>query len=129
MTMRLLDTDIMIDVLRSYPPAIEWLSSVGNESIALPGFVVMELIQGCSGKSEQNRLLISIADLEIMWPEAETRKRALETFAEYRLGHGIGIIDTLIGQMAADEGIPLHTFNIRHYRIIPGLEIISPYEK
>jgi predicted nucleic acid-binding protein len=45
--MRLLDTDVMIDILRDYAPAIEWLSSLQDEEApGLPGFVVMELVQG-----------------------------------------------------------------------------------
>jgi len=43
--MILLDTDIVIDVLREYPPAVAWFQSVANEEIVLPGFVAMELIQ------------------------------------------------------------------------------------
>jgi predicted nucleic acid-binding protein len=34
--MILLDTDVMIDVLRRYPPAVAWLESLGNEEIRLP---------------------------------------------------------------------------------------------
>ncbi|MBE9234132.1 hypothetical protein IQ231_21295 [Cuspidothrix issatschenkoi LEGE 03284] len=45
--MILLDSDIIIDFLRKYPPAISWLSSLGEEEIALPGYVAMELMQGC----------------------------------------------------------------------------------
>ena len=45
--MLLLDTDVMIDVLRGHPPAVAWLGTVRTEVIALPGYVAMELIQGC----------------------------------------------------------------------------------
>ncbi len=45
--MIILDTDIMIDLLRGYSNAIKWIESLGNEEIILPGFVVMELVQGC----------------------------------------------------------------------------------
>ena len=54
--MILLDTDVMIDLLRQYPPAVEWLDSLGSEEIILPGFVAMELIQGCRDKAEQREL-------------------------------------------------------------------------
>ncbi|RPJ54990.1 MAG: hypothetical protein EHM12_13065 [Dehalococcoidia bacterium] len=54
--MILLDTDIMIDILRDYPPAVQWMQSLGDENIALPGFVVMELIQGCETKRELTSL-------------------------------------------------------------------------
>jgi predicted nucleic acid-binding protein len=46
----------MIDLLRQYRPAIAWLDSPGEEEITLPGFVVMELLQGCSNKIEQTKV-------------------------------------------------------------------------
>lgn len=56
--MILLDTDVMTDLLRQYPPAMQWLDSLDEEEeIALPGFVVMELVQGCRSKQEQLHLL------------------------------------------------------------------------
>ena len=37
--MLLVDTDVMIDLLRQYPPALTWLDSLGEEEIVLPGSV------------------------------------------------------------------------------------------
>jgi predicted nucleic acid-binding protein len=55
--MILLDSDVMIDLLRQYPPAVEWFDTLEDEEeIILPGYVVMELIQGCRNKTEQERL-------------------------------------------------------------------------
>ena len=54
--MILVDTDIMIDLLRGYPPAVQWLTSLEDEQIVLPGFVAMELMQGCRNKIEQESL-------------------------------------------------------------------------
>jgi hypothetical protein len=48
----IIDSDIIIDFLRQFPPAIEWLTTLGDEEIALPGFVVMELVQGCTNKAD-----------------------------------------------------------------------------
>ncbi len=53
--MVLLDTDIMIDFLRGYPPALIFFDALGENEILLPGFVVMELIQGCKNKTEQEK--------------------------------------------------------------------------
>jgi hypothetical protein len=33
--MKILDSDIMIDLLRQYPPAVTWLASLGNEELLL----------------------------------------------------------------------------------------------
>jgi predicted nucleic acid-binding protein len=56
MGMIFLDTDVMIDLLREYPPAVTLLESISEEEIVLPGFVVMELIQGSRNKGEQERI-------------------------------------------------------------------------
>jgi hypothetical protein len=55
--MILLDSDVMIDLLRQYPPATRWFDALDDEEeLLLPGYVVMELIQGCRNKVEQERL-------------------------------------------------------------------------
>ena len=127
--MILLDSDIMIDFLRKYPPAISWLSSLGEEEIALPGYVAMELMQGCGNKLELQEIRKFIANVEVIWPTPETCDQALETFADYNLSHNLGLIDALIGQTSIAFGLPLHTFNVKHYAVIPGLIIIQPYKR
>ena len=54
--MILLDTDVMIDILRGYQPAIEWLTTAAEQEIGVPGLVVMELLQGCQNAREQKKL-------------------------------------------------------------------------
>lgn len=44
--MIMVDTDIVIDILRKYKPAEDWLAKIKNENIALSGFVKVELLQG-----------------------------------------------------------------------------------
>jgi hypothetical protein len=119
--MVLIDTDIMIDILRGYVPAIDWLVSLSDEGILLPGFVVMELIQGCRHKIEQEKVEKAIKAYDILWPSTTACNEALSVFTQFRLSHGLGIIDVLIGQMAVELDIPLSTFNQKHYSSIPDL--------
>ncbi len=35
----------------------------------------------------------------------------------------------MIGQTALAEGLPLHTFNQRHYQFMDGLATVQPYQK
>jgi predicted nucleic acid-binding protein len=127
--MLLLDTDVMIDLLRQYPPAVAWLDSLGAEEIVLPGFVVMELTQGCRNKQEQEKMEANLAAYSVAWPSPTTCDAALSAFAQYHLSHGLGILDALIGQMAVALQVPLHTFNQKHYIAIPHLTTIQPYQK
>src|SRR6266508_6967141 len=123
--MLLLDTDIMIDVLRRHPPALAWLTSLGTAQLALPGYVVMELIQGCRNKAEQDQLERALTAYQIVWPSAVACDAALASFSQHRLSHSLGIIDALIGHTAIESSAPLHTFNQKHYDPIMGLTTVQ----
>ena len=127
--MILLDTDVMIDLLRQYPPSVDWLNSLGEEEIILPGFVVMELIQGCRDKTEQEKVERVLGAYGVVWPSPETCDKALSLFTRYHLSHGLGILDALIGQMALSLDLPLYTFHQKHYVPIPDLKTVQPYDK
>ena len=127
--MILLDTDVMIDLLRQYEPAVNWLESLGLEEIILPGFVAMELIQGCRDKAEQQELERELHSYGVAWPSSEACNEALSVFSTYHLSHGLGIIDALIGQLSITLNIALCTFNQKHYSVIPGLNTLQPYKK
>ncbi|MDM8537411.1 hypothetical protein QUF70_11695 [Desulfobacterales bacterium HSG17] len=68
-------------------------------------------------------------NFDLIWPEKETCQQALETFSKFYLSHGIGIIDSIIGQIAVDSDLPIYTFNRKHYEVIPGIRIIEPYKR
>ncbi len=123
----LLDSDVMIDVLRNHPPAVAWLSGLGNTLVALPGFVAMELLQGCPNLAEQQRVQRRIARFLVYWPGVTDCNRAYHDFAAYHLSHGMGILDALIGHTAVGKNELLATFNVKHFAPISGLRTIQPY--
>lgn len=127
--MILLDTDIVIDLLRNYPPALAWLVSLDDEEIVLPGFVVMELIQGCRTKTEQEKVNTALQDYSVIWPSTEACNEALSVFTRFHLSHALGLLDAIIGATAVTLKLPLHTFNEKHYTAIPNLSTVQPYEK
>ena len=47
--MQILDSDVLIDVLRGHPPAVDWFGGL-VELPSVPGFVAMELIQDADNK-------------------------------------------------------------------------------
>jgi predicted nucleic acid-binding protein len=46
---------------------------------------------------------------------------------QQHLQHGVMILDAMIGATAVASGLPLYTFNEKHYRAIPSLSTIQPY--
>jgi predicted nucleic acid-binding protein len=123
----LLDTDVMIDVLRGHPPAVAWISGSGVTPIELPGLVAMELLQGCRNLAEQQRLERQLQGFMLHWPTPDDCRRAMRDFGAYRLSRGLGLLDALIAHTAVGLGEPLATFNVKHFAVIAGLRTIQPY--
>src|SRR4051794_22658167 len=111
--MIILDTDIAIDILRKHPPALAWISSV-KDRVCLPGFVVLELQQGCKDKRQVLQLEKQLSQFAILWPSDAECDVALAHFPEGRLTHALGLLDVLIAAVARTHGQPLHTFNQKH---------------
>ena len=76
-----------------------------------------------------NELEKFIADFKVIWPTSETCDKALEIFTKFNLSHNLGLLDAIIGQTAVMLDLPIHTFNRKHYAVIPELVTIQPYQK
>lgn len=126
--MILLDTDVMVDIIRGYPPAMRWFSAL-KETPVLPGFVVMELIAGCQDKRDLALTRKAVGAMNILWPESEHCNKAIADLAQHHLASKLDPNDALIGELAVGLGTTLRTFNVRHFSLIPGLKILKPYAK
>ena len=126
--MDLVDTDVLIDVQRGHPPALAWFGQL-TALPAVPGFVVMELVQDARNAREVRRALKLVAPLQIVWPTDADCTRALTDFSAFHLSHGLGLLDALIGSCAVGRTATLFTFNNKHYRVIPGLTTARPYRR
>jgi predicted nucleic acid-binding protein len=128
--MRLLDTDVMVDLMRGFAPAIAWFESLGDEEApALPGFVAMELICGCRNRTELTQLQERLRPIKINWPHEQDLDQSLADLWTYRLSHGLKILDTLIGRCATRYEATLYMFNTKDFSLISGLKLAQPYSR
>lgn len=127
--MILFDTDIIVDVIRNHPPAVAWLASIGAQSITISGFTAFELFAWCRDTAEQQKLRRTLARFRVAWLSPSGCDLALQGYQRLRLSHGIGAFDVLIVQTALELGLPLHTFNVKHFQALPGLQTVQPYTK
>ena len=124
----LVDSDVLIDVLRGHEPAIDWFAGLSDVP-KVPGFVVMELVQSAPDKARLRQAKRLVDPLDRVWPSTLDCERALADFERFHLSHGIGLLDALIGSIAIGLGDVLCTFNAKHYRVLAGLEILKPYAR
>ncbi len=126
--MILVDSDILIWVLRGRPEAREWMHRTrrSGEVLAISSVSIGE-VAGTTRSGERRevrRFLSSLAPFPITmreaWQAAEYRRR-------YRRSHGsIELTDYLIAATAFTEGLPLATLNIRHFPMFPDLQPAFP---
>ena len=124
--MYLLDTDVLIDIQRGHPPAIAWFKSLPDLPLA-PGLVAMELIQDAQNSGQVRKALKLVAPLPVVWPTEADCNQALSHFIAYHLSHNLGLIDSLIAACAIGLSATLCTFNVKHYKVVPGLTMEQPY--
>lgn len=124
----ILDTDILIDIDRNHPNAQAWIASL----TALPmisGFAALELLQGCRNKSEMTKVEMFLSVFPIVWPDEVDMNWTFANFGQFRLSHNIGILDCLIAATAIGLGVPIATFNKKHFEAVTGLTTVQPYSK
>ena len=124
--MYLLDTDVLIDIQRGHSPALAWFTSL-SDLPSVPGFVVMELIQDAKNSLQVRKALKLVAPLPIIWPTEADCTHALSNFTAYHLSHNLGLIDSLIAACAISLSATLCTYNVKHYKVVPGLAMEQPY--
>jgi hypothetical protein len=128
--MIIIDTDIAIDVLRSFPAALAWLNSLpADESVVITGYTALELFAGTHNVAEQRSVDAMVNRFKAKWPTAAACERAVKDLRTLHRSNAIGTFDVLIAQTAIELGLPLHTFNIKHFQHVRGLTTIQPYTR
>lgn len=122
----LVDTDILIDVSRGIPIAINRLQSEANNStLAISAITQMELIVGCRNKTELQNLKKFLRSYIIIKVNEVITDKAIDLLSQYRLSHGLLIPDGLIAATAIVVNAPLLSKNQRDYRFISELNLLS----
>jgi len=125
----LLDTDVLVDILRQHPTAQTWLQQEQSHSIKLSGIVAMEIISGSRNKLEMERNHRFVSQFSTVWPTPSEFKRAYQLLMDYRLATGIGLPDCLVAATCLERNWQLYSFNLKHYRHIPNLNLRVPYQR
>jgi len=125
--MIMLDTDILIDLIRGHPAALSWLGSLPVRPL-VSGFAALELAFGSQNAVELANVSAFLAQFRILWPAEVEAAHSLE-YARLKLSHGVGVLDALTAAIALRRRVPLGTFNVRHFGAIPGLATAQPYAR
>lgn len=131
-TRTVIDTDILIDLLRNVKKVVGFLAEIEERGNLLSTTVInaFELYHGAhkSREREQNllatrKLLNRLILLPLGLRSAETAGRI---YAELETkGQPIGLRDALIGAITLTKGYAIITRNVEHFQKITGLTVIT----
>lgn len=123
----LLDADILIDLARGVPSALAWLATL-TEAPFVSCFAALEVLAGSLDKRERRLVERLLSGFPIIYPSQADIDRALWDYSQYSLSHGTGAIDALTASLAFNRGFTLLSRNAKHYKPLPGLKFLVPYQ-
>lgn len=123
----ILDTSVVIDLLRGEEAATAWLVGLGRETLAITPVVWMETVQGATDKTKRAQAIRFLRQFRIEHPTADDNRWAMRQLARFHLSHGVDLADAQIASVAVRHGVSLFTLNVKHYEPLPGVEVIRPY--
>jgi hypothetical protein len=123
----LLDTNILIDVLRGYPPALAWVQANANRLFVISSLTRMEIVTGTRDKASLRRDLAVVSQYAVIYLSDDDSRWALQQFEAIYLRHRVEIIDCLIAATSFRLNVPIYTRNARDYAPFSGVAAQIPY--
>lgn len=125
----IVDSDVLIDVVRGVSAGIQCLDEVSEESeVAISITTQMELIVGCRNKADLRSLDHFLEPFHILEINPQICHIALNLLKTYRLSHGLFMADALIAATALALDCPFVSKNQRDYKFIERL-LLLPYPR
>lgn len=121
----LLDSAIVVDLLRKYQPSENWLRMQGI--LGITRVVWWEIIEGAPDKIRQQRAIKLLNRFQLVELSAGDMAWATNMHIRWHLSDDIDIFDCLIASVSYRLQLPLYTTNIKHFTPILSALAQRPY--
>ena len=126
MVTALLDTSIVVDALRNYPPAVSWLAN-NKTQLGVTQIVRFEVVEGALDKAGEQRALTLLNDFELVELTPSDLAWAFEQMVRLHLSKNVDTFDCLIASTSYRLQLPLYTINVKHFTPLLGALAQRPY--
>lgn len=121
----LVDTSVVVDILRNYPNAVDWLRE--QRGLGISRAAILELIQGARDKRSYRAVIQLVGQFEIVETTIEDLIWTTEQLPVYLYRYGVDAFDCMIAASSRRLGLPLYTRNLKHFVPILGASAVIPY--
>ena len=122
----LLDTSVIVAVLRRHQAALRRLTAVSPDDVGIPSVAVAELAYGAERSADPERAGVVWRAFVEPFEIVPFDRAAAEAHGRLRFAlraQPIGERDLLIAATAAAHGLAVVTHNAREFRRVPGLAV------
>jgi predicted nucleic acid-binding protein len=127
MTDGIVDTTVLVHLLRHKTDALTWFNSQTNQLSVTP-ISWLEIMFGAGSKARQQQGLNLLNRFDMEFLIESDMRWAMQQMQNYRLSHGIGIMDCLIASVCFRLQVPLYTHNLKHMGVLLGSKLATvPY--
>ncbi|HEY0783570.1 MAG TPA: PIN domain-containing protein [Thermoanaerobaculia bacterium] len=120
-----LDSAVIIDLLRGYPPALIWISTERNAGVTSIGW--LEVIEGAKNRKAQREVLRILRRFERIDTVREDYDWAILQCLKLKLSHNVGMMDCLMAAISHRLQLPFYSPNLRHFQPLLGDLAVRPY--
>jgi predicted nucleic acid-binding protein len=124
---RLIETTILVDLLRGKEEAITWVSSVALQDQWVPVITYLEWPAGRRNRRERHAVAREIHQYRRLHRTEDISRTVLAWFKRFHLRHGVGMLNRLFGATVFAHHLTLATQNTKHVASCPGLRTERPY--
>lgn len=121
----LADTTVVIEHLRGNEQATIFLESNYPH---ISTVTVAELIQGSKDKQDQKMVLKTCSSLTEDIINGSIAEKAINLMSRFYLSNGLQFLDAIVAATALHNKLILVTDNIKHFKFIPELKVLSHSE-
>lgn len=121
----LVDTAIVVDLLRGYPPAQFWYST--QQDLGVCRSVWLEVLEGVTNKRDQQNAVKLLQSFVLVTQLDEDVEWAVQSLRKFKLSHNIDAFDCLIAATSDRLKLTLYTRNIKHFAPLLGKLAVKPY--
>jgi len=123
----LVDTNIIIEVLKNNKDIIKQIDSIGIERVVVSCITVMELYYGALNNADLRKIKKYLKAFEVIKINHEISKLAIDLIEKYSKGYNLNLPDAFIAAASIISGMKLFTLNVKDFRYIDGLELWSSF--
>lgn len=120
----LLDTCVVIDLLRGRDAALAFVSSLAGAP-SVSAITATEIVAGCRNAPERRQIESLLSHYDVRDIGLDVATLAGDFLRQYGPSHGIDPLDALIAATAKVHSLQLATLNLKHFPMFAGLK--RPY--